>query len=115
VQDLVAQARELDGTNAVVARVDGVDPKAMRGLSDEIRERLKSAIVVLAGETPAGVSVTVAVTPDVAERFHAGKIIQQLVPLVDGRGGGKPDFAQAGGKNAAGIAALLEKANAILV
>jgi alanyl-tRNA synthetase len=114
VHDLVAGARTFDGTHAVVARVDGIDPKAMRGISDEIRDRLKSAVVVLAGETPSGVAVTVAVTPDVAERFHAGKIIQELVPLVDGRGGGKPDFAQAGGKNPAGIPALLEKANALL-
>ncbi len=84
-------------------------------MSDQIRERLKSAVVVLAGSNDAGVAVTVAVTPDNTDRFHAGKIIQQLAPLVDGRGGGKPDFAQAGGKNPAGIAALLEKANELLV
>ena len=115
VQDLVANARKLDGASAVVARLDGVDQKAMRGVSDQIRDQLKSAIVVLAGSTGDGVAVTVAVTDDNSGRFHAGKIIQQLVPLVDGRGGGKPDFAQAGGKNPEGIAALLEKANEILV
>jgi alanyl-tRNA synthetase len=56
----------------------------------------------------------VAVTDDLASRFHAGKLIQQLVPLVDGRGGGKSDFAQAGGKNPAGIPSLLEKAHELL-
>jgi alanyl-tRNA synthetase len=115
VADLAAAARRLDGTNAVVARIDGIDHKAMRGMSDQLRDRLNSAIVVLAGESDSGVVVTVAVTPDQASRWHAGKLIQQLVPLVEGRGGGKPDFAQAGGKNPAGIPALLEKANALLV
>jgi alanyl-tRNA synthetase len=114
VQDLVANARKLDGASAVVARVDGIDPKAMRGMSDEIRGRLRSAVVVLAGQSDAGVAVTVAVTDDLASRFHAGKLIQQLVPLVDGRGGGKSDFAQAGGKNPAGIPSLLEKAHELL-
>jgi alanyl-tRNA synthetase len=114
VADLVAGARRIDGTQAVVGRVDGIDPKAMRGMTDEIRDRLKSVVVVLAGAAPSGVAVTVAVTPDLASRFHAGKLIQQLVPLVDGRGGGKPDFAQAGGKNPAGLASLLEKANELL-
>ena len=60
-------------------------------------------------------SVLVAVTPDRTGKWNANDIIRQLVPMIDGRGGGKPDFAQAGGKNPAGIAALLEKAHEIIV
>jgi alanyl-tRNA synthetase len=69
---------------------------------------------VLAAESEGAASVLVAVTPDLTSRFSANDIIRQLVPLVDGRGGGKADFAQAGGKNPGGIGALLEKANEIL-
>ncbi len=114
VERVVAGARETDGARAVVARVDGVEAKAMRGLSDQVRERLGSGIVVLAAEVPSGVALTVAVTPDLTKRFHAGKMIQELAPLVSGRGGGKPDFAQAGGKDPAGIPALLERANELI-
>ncbi|RMF21371.1 MAG: alanine--tRNA ligase, partial [Deltaproteobacteria bacterium] len=114
VDRVVASARETDGVRAVVARVDGVEAKAMRGLSDQVRERLGSGVVVLAAQVPSGVALTVAVTPDLTKRFHAGKMIQELAPLVSGRGGGKPDFAQAGGKDPAGIPALLERANELI-
>jgi alanyl-tRNA synthetase len=60
-------------------------------------------------------TVLVAVTPDRTSTWNANDLIRQLVPLIDGRGGGKPDFAQAGGKNPAGIPALLEKAHEIVV
>jgi len=115
VQDLIAGVREFDGTRAVVAKVDGVDAKGMRTISDQIRDRLQSCVVVLAAEVSSGVAVTVAVTGDQTGRFHAGNIIKELAPLVDGRGGGKPDFAQAGGKNPAGIVGLLERANELIV
>ena len=70
--------------------------------------------MVLIAEVSSGVAMSVAVTKDQTDRFKAGNIIKELAPLVDGRGGGKPDFAQAGGKNPAGIAAALEKANELL-
>ena len=72
-------------------------------------------MVVLAGEYKGSVAVVVAVTKDQTERFNAGHILGELVPLVGGRGGGKSDFAQGGGKDPSGIAALMEKANAIIV
>jgi alanyl-tRNA synthetase len=115
VDDLAAAAREIEGTRAVVVRVDGVESKAMRSVSDRVRERLGSCVVVLVGESDAGISLTVAVTDDQTARFHAGKIISQLIPFIDGRGGGKADFAQGGGKDPAGIGSLLEKANELLV
>ncbi|MFT4571333.1 MAG: alanyl-tRNA synthetase, partial [Candidatus Binatia bacterium] len=115
VGELVAQARDLAGSKVVVASVEGVDPKSLRGLSDQIRERLVSGVVVIASVTDGKVSVIVGATDDLTDRFNAGKIVRELAALVDGRGGGKPDFAQAGGNDPSGIPALVEKANELLV
>ena len=114
VAELAAASRPGDGARVVVARADGVDVKSLRSVCDRLRDTLGSAVVVLAAESEGAASVLVAVTPDLTSRFSANDIIRQLVPLVDGRGGGKADFAQAGGKNPGGIGALLEKANEIL-
>jgi alanyl-tRNA synthetase len=114
VETAVLSARDIGGAKAVVARVDGVEAKAMRNVSDQIRDRIGSGVVVLIAEGVSGVAMTVAVTKDQTERFKAGVIIKELAPLVDGKGGGKPDFAQAGGKNPNGIAAALEKANELV-
>jgi alanyl-tRNA synthetase len=114
VADAIAGARDQDGAKIVVARVDGVDSKSMRGVSDQVRDKIGSGVVVLAAKTDSGAAVTVAVTKDCTDRFHAGNIVKEIASLVDGRGGGKPDFAQAGGKNPDGIPALLEKANELV-
>jgi len=71
-------------------------------------------VVVLAGDTGSGVAVVAATSGALAERVHAGNLIKELAPLVDGRGGGKPDFAQAGGKDPGGLDKLLEKANELV-
>jgi alanyl-tRNA synthetase len=115
LEQAIATARDVGGAKAVVARVDGVDGKQMRALSDRVRDRIGSGVVLLVAATDGGASLTVGVTPNMTGRFHAGEIVKSLAPLIDGRGGGKPDFAQAGGKNADGIPALLEKAHASLV
>ncbi len=115
VAELAGKAKKSGDTSVVVSRVDGIDAKSLRSVCDRLRERLGSAVVVLAAADDGSASVLVAVTPDRTSQFNANEIIRQLVPLIDGRGGGKPDFAQAGGKNPAGIPALLEKAHEIVV
>jgi alanyl-tRNA synthetase len=116
VAELAAAAKKSgDGTSVVVSKVEGIDAKSLRSVCDRVREKLGPSVVVLAAEGDGAASVLVAVTPDRTGKWNANDIIRQLVPLIDGRGGGKPDFAQAGGKNPAGIAALLEKANEIVV
>ncbi len=116
VADLAAAAKKTgDGTSVVVSKVEGIDAKSLRPVCDRLREKLGPSVVVLAAEGDGSASVLVAVTPDRIGKWNANDIIRQLVPLIDGRGGGKPDFAQAGGKNPAGIAALLEKAHEIVV
>ncbi|HET9063654.1 MAG TPA: alanine--tRNA ligase, partial [Candidatus Binatia bacterium] len=106
LEQAIAAARDVGGAKAVVARVDGVDGKQMRALSDRVRDRIGSGVVLLVAATDGGASLTVGVTSDMTGRFHAGDIVKALAPLIEGRGGGKPDFAQAGGKNADGIPAL---------
>ncbi len=114
VENARAAAREVAGGHAVVARADGLDAGGLREMADRLRAGLDSVVVVLAGDTGSGVAVVAATSGALAERVHAGNLIKELAPLVDGRGGGKPDFAQAGGKDPGGLDKLLEKANELV-
>jgi alanyl-tRNA synthetase len=116
VAELAAAAKKTgDGASIVVSKVEGIDAKSLRSVCDRLREKLGPSVVVLAAADNGSASVLVGVTPDRTGKWNANDIIRQLVPFIDGRGGGKPDFAQAGGKNPEGIAAMLEKANEIVV
>ena len=114
VENARAAAREVAGGHAVVARADGLDAGGLREMADRLRAGLDSVVVVLAGDTGSGVAVVAATSGALAERVHAGKLIKELAPLVDGHGGGKSDFAQAGGKDPSGLDKLLEKANELV-
>jgi alanyl-tRNA synthetase len=87
----------------VVARLDGLDPEGLRMVADSVRERLGSGVVCLGSVSDGKVSLVGAVTKDLTRRFHAGKLVQQVAKAVDGGGGGRPDLAQAGGKNPAAL------------
>ena len=100
-QDLVAGAREVRGIPVVVARLDGLDADGLRTVVDSVRERLPSGVIVLGAVTNNAPSLVSAVTKDLTGRVHAGKLIQQVAKTVEGGGGGRPDLAQAGGKNPA--------------
>ena len=91
-------------------RVDQVDSKVLRELADKIRDKLGSGVVVLAGTDGAKVLLLAAVTKDLSARVNAGRLIKEIAPLVGGGGGGRPDFAQAGGKDPSGIDAALARA-----
>jgi alanyl-tRNA synthetase len=101
--ELVAGARQVGGVAVVVARLDGLDAEGLRVVADSVRERLGSGVVCLGSVHDGKVSLVGAVTKDLARRFHAGKLVQELARAVDGGGGGRPDLAQAGGKNPAGL------------
>jgi alanyl-tRNA synthetase len=77
--------------------VEAADPKTLREAGDALRDRLGSGIVVLGGEHEGKATLLVMVTKDLTDRFHAGKIVGKLAAVVGGRGGGRPDLAQAGG------------------
>jgi alanyl-tRNA synthetase len=98
----------------VARRVTGLDKDALRALSDSIRDRLKRGVVVLAAESDGRVQLLVSVTKELTDRIKAGQLVKSLAPLIGGGGGGRPDFAEAGGKDASGIDALLAEARVLV-
>ena len=98
------------GVRVIARRVEGLDREALRGLADSLRDRLGSGVVVIASEHNGKVALVVSVSKDLTGRIKAGDIVKELAPIVGGGGGGRPDFAEAGGKNPAAIGELLEKA-----
>jgi len=99
-QDLVASARQVAGVVLLAARLDGLDPDGLRSVVDTLRDRLPSAIVLLGSVAEGKVSLVAAVSKDLMKRFPAGRLVQEVAKLVGGGGGGRPDLAQAGGKDA---------------
>jgi alanyl-tRNA synthetase len=109
-----AGTMEVAGVKLIARRVEGFDKNALRGLSDSLRDRLGSGVVVLASANDGKVALVVSVTKDLISRVQAGRLVKALAPLVGGGGGGRPDFAEAGGKDAGGIDRLLAEAPAVL-
>jgi alanyl-tRNA synthetase len=108
--DLAQSAREVRGVKVLAARHDSGDPEALRELADKIRDQLKSGIVVLGGEKDGKANLLVAVTPDLAKKYRAGDLVKELSKTLGGRGGGKPEMAQAGGGDPAMLDAALARA-----
>ena len=101
-------ARTFGEVKVVAARLDGMDRPQMRALADALRNKWKSAVVVLAGAEDGSVSIISAVTKDLTAKVHAGKLASAVALAVGGKGGGRPDMAEAGGKNPAALDAALE-------
>jgi alanyl-tRNA synthetase len=98
----------------VARRVTGLEREALRGLSDSLRDRLKRGVVVLAAEQNGKVQLLVSVTSDLTDRLQAGELVKRLAPIVGGGGGGRADFAEAGGRDASKIDDLLAKARELV-
>ena len=98
---------DVAGIKLVAREVAGLDKDGLRALVDKQRDRIKSGVVVLASPSDGKVSIVVGVTPDLTKRIPAGQVVKQLAPIVGGGGGGRPDFAEAGGKDATKIKDLL--------
>jgi alanyl-tRNA synthetase len=109
IAELEKQARVLKGVRVLAGRVDGFDRQQMRALADALRNKWKSAVVVLASAEDSSVAIVAAVTRDLTSKVHAGKLAGAVAEAVGGRGGGRPDMAEAGGKDPAGLPAALEK------
>jgi alanyl-tRNA synthetase len=108
--DLAAGAIDIGGVSVVATQVDGADATALRNAVDQLKERLKSAVIVLAsvGEQDK-VALVAGVTANLTSRVKAGEIVGIVAAQIGGKGGGRPDFAQAGGTNAAALPDALAK------
>jgi alanyl-tRNA synthetase len=106
-QELVSAAREVAGVPVLAVRVDGLDPDGLRAVLDAVRERLGSGVICLGGVTDGKVNLVASVSKDLTGRFQAGKLIQEVARKVGGGGGGRPDMAQAGGKDPSKLEAAL--------
>ncbi len=93
---LLKGAKAVDGVKVVAARVDGLDQKRLRGLADNVRDRLGSGILVLASAVDEQAAMVAMVTRDLTKKYHAGNILKAVARAAGGRGGGKPDMAQGG-------------------
>ena len=98
---------QVAGVTLIARQVTGLDKDGLRALVDQQRDRIKTGVVVLAAPSEGRVSIVVGVTPDLVKRVPAGQVVKQLAPIVGGGGGGRPDFAEAGGKDAARIGEML--------
>jgi alanyl-tRNA synthetase len=106
--DLADQVVEVDGVKVLAARLDGADAKSLRDTMDQLKNKVGSGVVLLATESGGKVSLIAGVTKDLTDRFKAGDLVKAAAEKVGGRGGGRPDMAQAGGSDPAGIPAALE-------
>ena len=105
--DLAGQAVEIDGLKLLVARLDGIDPKALRDTVDQLKNKLGSAAILLATVAEGKVSLIAGVTKDQTGRIKAGDLVNCVAEQVGGRGGGRPDMAQAGGTQPENLDAAL--------
>ncbi len=112
--DVMDKAVECGGMKVLAVSVPGVDMNGLRDLGDSLKEKIGEGIVVIASECEGKVNLMATATDGAVKKgAHAGNLIKQAAPLVGGGGGGRPNMAQAGGKNPAGIDACLEKAKEV--
>lgn len=113
--DVMDKVVEVKGVKLLAANVDGVDMNGLRELGDQLKEKLGEGVVVLVSSQDGKVSLIAMATEGAMKKgAHAGNLIKGIAALVGGGGGGRPNMAQAGGKNPAGIAAAIEEAKAVL-
>ncbi len=103
------QARKIKDIPVLSAEVDGLDRNQMRSLADSLRNKWKSGVIVLASVEEGNIAIISAVTKDLSAKVHAGKLAGAVGQAVGGKGGGRPDMAEAGGKDTAALSAALEQ------
>ena len=106
--DLVSSAIDVDGIKVLAHKVEGVDPKSLRDTLDQLKNKLGSAAIVLGTSNGDKVSLIAGVTKDQTDRIKAGDLVNAVAMQVGGKGGGRPDMAQAGGTNPAALEAALQ-------
>ncbi len=114
VDDMSKSKRDIGGVNVISARVDGLDMARLRDLLDLTMDRLSSGVITLGSSQGDKVSLVTMVSKDLTGKLHAGNIIKEIAQIVGGNGGGRPDMAQAGGKDPAKIDEALAKVYEII-
>jgi alanyl-tRNA synthetase len=111
--ELLERAQAVNGVPAIIHNVGGVDGDFLQAVADSLKGRFKG-VIVLGGAAADAVSLVAAVSPEFTSKIQAGKIVQQIAPIVGGKGGGKPDSARGGGKEADKLDEALAKAKSLL-
>jgi len=106
--DLSTQVQDINGVKVLAAQLDGADSKTLRTAMDKLKDKLGSAVILLAAVEGDKISVVAGVTKDLAERFNAGELVRQVSEQLGGKGGGRADMAQGGGTDLAALPAALE-------
>ncbi len=106
---IVTDAKMIKGVRVLARRVENMDAKDLRDFGDKLRDNIKSGILALGLSKDDKVSIVVMVSKDLVPRFHAGNLIKEMALVLGGTGGGKPDFAQAGGKDPSKLDAALKE------
>jgi alanyl-tRNA synthetase len=106
--DLAARAVKVNGVSVLAAPVDGADAETLRNAADSYKSRLENAVVVLGSATDGKVMLVASVSPALSKTVSAGKLIGEVARMVGGKGGGRPDFAQAGGNDPSKLEAALQ-------
>jgi len=114
LDELFAKAQTIKGVKVVVGEVSGVDREGLRQLVDSLRQKLGSGVVALGVPEDGKVALIAAVTKDLTAKVHAGKLIQALAKQVGGSGGGRPDLAEAGGKDTSALKSALASVPSLL-
>jgi alanyl-tRNA synthetase len=101
--ELLSSALEINGVKVLATEVQGVDPKSLRDMLDQLKNKLGSGVVVLAAHDGEKVSLVAGVTKDLTGQVKAGDLIRELATQLGGKGGGRPDMAQGGGTDIAAL------------
>jgi alanyl-tRNA synthetase len=110
VAGIESGARDIKGAKVLAAQVAGMDREQLRTMVDSLRVKWKTAVVILGSSQDSNVAIVVGVTKDLTSKVHAGKLAGSVAQAVGGKGGGRPDMAEAGGKNPAALAGALDSA-----
>ncbi len=112
--DLLSQVIDINGQKVLVAALEGVDPKSLRGMLDELKNQMKSGVVLLATSSDGKVNLIAGVTSDLTGKVKAGELVNLVAQQVGGKGGGRPDMAQAGGTQPEAVPAALQSVHSWL-
>ena len=108
--DLMENVKEVNGTKVLAAEVTGADAGQLRKVWDDVKSKLDSGVAVLGSRSNGKAYILIGVTKDLTNKYHSGNMVKELAPIIGGRGGGKPDLAQAGGDNPDKLSEVLDKA-----